>query len=328
MEFRTKVVIPKATFPITYQDRILLLGSCFAENIGEILQQNKFTVDINPFGILYNPSSIASCLKRLLHPEHFSKQDLFLHEGVYHSFSHHSRFSSYNKEEALKNINERLYRTSGFLNQTLWFIITFGTSYVYRLKEDGKVVSNCHKLPDKIFQRERLSVSVIIEEWKQLLLSLWEHYPDVRILFTVSPIRHWKDGAHANQLSKSTLLLAIDELMKHYPERVIYFPAYEIIMDELRDYRFYAEDMLHPSSLAVRYIWERFEESLLSPETRSLMKEWEQIRKAIQHKPFQPESKSHQDFLMQTLLKAEQLKEKFPYFDLMEEIAVLRSKLK
>ncbi|RHO74172.1 GSCFA domain protein [Parabacteroides sp. AF48-14] len=326
MDLYTRISIPKAPFAFSYTEQTVLLGSCFAENIGKKLEENKFKTDLNPFGTLYNPSSIAEAIRMLLHPERFTGDDLFRHEGVYHSFSHHSRFSSPSETECLENINGRLFSSAEIIRKARRMIITLGTAWVYRLRSTGKIVSNCHKLPEKMFDRQMLSVDEITAEWKSLLLSLWEQNPELKILFTVSPIRHWKDGAHGNQLSKATLLLAVEQLQKDFPEQTAYFPAYEIMMDELRDYRFYADDMLHPSLQAVEYIWERFTETMLSRETQAILKEWKDIQKAINHKPFQPESEAYKHFISQTLLKMERLNEKFPYFDMTNEIAVIKKK--
>lgn len=327
MELYTRVASPKASFDFSYTDPILLLGSCFAENIGRRLEENKFKVELNPFGTLYNPASVASAIRLLIRPERYTADDLFERDGVYHSFSHHSRFSSVSPEETLTQINDRLERAAEQLRHTTRLVITFGSAYVYRLKTDGRVVANCHKLPDELFERERLTVEEIVEEWRALLYSLWEHNAKIKLLFTVSPIRHWKDGAHGNQLSKATLLLAVDRLQQLFPEQITYFPAYEIMMDELRDYRFYAEDMLHPSSQAIDYIWERFAADRLSDEAKSILKEWKEIQKAINHKPFQPESETYKRFINQTLLKMEQLHQKFPYFDLRNEELALQARI-
>ena len=327
MELYTYIHIPKAPFRFSCTEQMLLLGSCFAENIGTRLAGNKFNVDINPFGTLYNPASIAAALRMLLHPQRFTAGDLFGHEGVYHSFAHHSRFSSTSETECLRNINDRLEGSANGFRKTAYLVVTLGTAYVYRLKSSGEVVANCHKLPEKIFDRSMLTVAEIVSEWKELLLSLWEQNPELKILFTVSPIRHWKDGAHGNQLSKATLLLAVDELQSAYPERIAYFPAYEIMMDELRDYRFYATDMLHPSELAIDYIWQRFTENFLSDETKGILKEWAEIQKAINHRPFQPESDAYKRFISQTLLKMERINEKFPSFDSTKEMEIIKSKL-
>lgn len=328
MELYTRITIPKARFDFSYEERIVMMGSCFAENIGRKLAENKFSVDINPFGTLYNPASVAEGLRRLLRPEGFTANELFQHEGLYHSFAHHSRFSAASVEECLGNINDRLYLSSGFLGQATRLVITLGTAFVYRLKSNGQIVSNCHKLPERMFERRRLSAGQIVDAWKPLLLALWEQNPALKILFTVSPIRHWKDGAHENQLSKATLLLATDALQDEYPDRIAYFPAYEILMDELRDYRFYADDMLHPSPLAIDYIWRRFIDNFLSPATSAILKEWRDIQKAINHKPFQPDSEAYKRFILQTLLKMERISEKMPYFDIGKEIELVKSKLK
>ncbi len=314
MELYTRIDIKRPTVQFTVRERVLMLGSCFVENIGAKLEKNKFQVDINPFGTLYNPASIAQALRRLLHPERYTADDLFQHDGVFHSFAHHSRFSATSETECLSQINDRLTASATTLQTTKQLVLTFGTAYVYRLQQTGEVVANCHKLPEKLFTRTMLTVEEIVSEWKTLLLSLWEQQPELHILFTVSPIRHWKDGAHGNQLSKATLLLAIHSLQTAFPERVSYFPAYEIMLDELRDYRFYATDMLHPSELAIDYIWQRFVDSYMDEETKYFLKEWETIEKALNHRPFQPESETYKHFMSQTLLKIERLNEKFPFF--------------
>lgn len=291
MELYTTIKIPKPPFRFSWQERILLLGSCFAENIGAKLAENKFNVDINPFGTLYNPASIAAALRMLLHPERFTANDLFRHEGVYHSFTHHSRFSSTSETECLEKINDRLFASAQEIRKTGYMVITLGTAYVYRLKSSGQVVANCHKLPEKMFDRSMLSVAEIVSEWKELLLSLWEQCPDLKILFTVSPIRHWKDGAHGNQLSKATLLLAADTLQTAYPERIAYFPAYEIMMDELRDYRFYATDMLHPSELAVDYIWQRLQKISYPMKRKAFLKNGQRSKRLLIIARFNPKVK-------------------------------------
>ena len=203
-------------------------------------------------------------------------------------------------------------------------MLTFGTAYVYEQKETGKIVANCHKLPEKNFIRRRLEIDEIVEDYTLLLDELISLNPQLKILFTVSPIRHIRDGMHANQLSKSVLLLAIDRLMQRYPQVTCYFPSYEIVLDELRDYRFYADDMVHPSTLTVNYLWERFSETFFTPETQSLIKECETIRKAIAHKPFHPESEEHKRFLGQIVLKIERLNGKYPYLDFEKETNMCR----
>ena len=205
--------------------------------------------------------------------------------------------------------------------------MSWGTAWVYRHRQLGRVVANCHKFPATDFERFRLSPEDIEQVYTDLLSRLHSRYPDMRVLFTVSPIRHWKDGAHANQLSKSTLLLAIDRLQQLFPDHVFYFPSYEIVLDELRDYRYYADDMLHPSPLAVRYLWERFSEAFFSAETKQVITAIEDITKDLSHKPFHPESEAYQRFLGQIVLKIERLIGKYPYLDFQKETELCHMRL-
>ena len=310
MNFRTQVKPEKVAFTFSHTTPVVLMGSCFAENIGERLADFFFPVDSNPFGTLYNPASLAEGLRMLIDGRQLSASDLFSHEGVFHSFTHHSRFSAATEEVCLRKINERLQSSSIALREAERLIITFGTAWVYKLRSNERVVANCHKLPDSMFERVRLTVGEIVADWRKLLETLQRENPRLKILFTISPVRHWKDGAHGNQLSKSTLLLAVDELRKQYPDQAGYFPAYEIMMDELRDYRFYADDMLHPSSLAVDYIWESFATSYFTTDSRMLLKELARIRSALNHRPFNPENEPYRAFLKQTIEKAECLNQK------------------
>lgn len=324
MEFRTLVELPKKELTISYSDQILLLGSCFAENIGNLLVKNKFNCEVNPFGVLYNPLSIGNALQCLDDKKTFTEKDLFEYKGLYHSFMHHGSFSASSADECLNNINNRMQSATAQFPKLNYLLITFGTAYVYEYKQTGMVVANCHKLPDSAFTRRLLSVEQIVDTYVSLITGLLKKNADVRILFSVSPIRHVKDGMHRNQLSKATLLLAIDQLKEAFPRNVFYFPSYELVMDELRDYRFYADDMLHPSSVAVNYLWEVFDNCYFSRETRQIMKEWGQISKALQHKPFHPESEHYKSFLIQIVLKINQLKEKCPFLDVEKELELCR----
>ena len=324
MEFRTLVELPKKELTISYSDQILLLGSCFAENIGNLLVKNKFNCEVNPFGVLYNPLSIGNALQCLDDKKTFSEKDLFEYKGLYHSFMHHGSFSASSADECLNNINNRMQSATAQFPKLNYLLITFGTAYVYEYKQTGMVVANCHKLPDSAFTRRLLSVEQIVDTYVSLITDLLKKNADVRILFSVSPIRHVKDGMHRNQLSKATLLLAIDQLKEAFPRNVFYFPSYELVMDELRDYRFYADDMLHPSSVAVNYLWEAFDSCYFSRETRQIMKEWGRISKALQHKPFHPESEQYKSFLIQIVLKIKQLKEKCPFLDVEKELELCR----
>ena len=284
MKFRTEITLSPAAFSISHSDKVMMIGSCFVENISERMLHAGFAVNVNPFGVVYNPASVADSLRQLIVYQPYTEEDLFLHEGIYHSFSHHSRFSGTDKVAVLEKINTSLAEASDFLRQANLLIITFGTASVYCLASTGEIVSNCHKLPAREFEEKRLTVEQITELWKQLIKELRTVNPDLKILFTVSPIRHRKHGEHANQLSKSVLLLAIDEIVQSHTQ-CFYFPAYEIVLDDLRDYRFYADDLIHPNSQAIEYIWEKFSDTYFEPPTVELIREYEKQQKRNAHKP-------------------------------------------
>ena len=316
MQLTTSVELPKNLPQINHKQQLIVLGSCFAENIGQRIKQLQFKANINPFGILYNPLSIATAIEQILNFKTYSESDLFEYKGCWHSYMHHGCFSSHDKTTTLENINQRLQEAQQQLSKSAeWLILTFGTAYVYTLKDNNKIVSNCHKLPERQFNRRMLDVDEIVTTYKHLLEKLRVKQPQLKVLFTVSPIRHIRDGLHANQLSKSTLLLAIDKLCKMQPELNIYFPSYEIMIDELRDYRFYADDLVHPSNLAIEYIWQRFSTLFFSSDTKNIMHECEKIDKLLQHRPLFPTSDEYKSFLRQTVLKIEQLKRKYPYLE-------------
>ncbi len=295
------------------------MGSCFAENIGNRLSDNKFNTQINPFGALYNPSSIASSVESLLDEKIYTSNELFLQDGVWNSYSHHSRFSDLSPDECLIKINDEASAAQKQLKECDMLMITFGSAFVYRLKINGEIVSNCHKQPEKDFNRERLSVDQIASQYNELIQRLLTLRPEMNILFSVSPIRHLKDGLHENQLSKATLLLAIEQLCKSFPKSVFYFPAYEIVIDELRDYRFYADDMTHPSTLAINYIWECFSNSCLSKKSLQFITNWQEIQKAVSHRPFQPKSSEFQLFARKNVEKLEILSTQYPSIDFTKE---------
>lgn len=326
MNFTTKIDIPKSDILITHRSHILMMGSCFAENMGKLLIDNKFTTNLNPFGILYNPASISQALRLLIDKKQFSPNDLFEHNGLYHSFMHHGSFSNTDKDRCIENINESMERAATDLRKTDVLFLTFGTAYVFHSKEQGKIVSNCHKLPAALFDRYQLDIDAIVNDWVQLIKDLHKINPLLQIIFTVSPIRHLKDGAHDNQLSKSTLLLSIDKIIKE-TSNTTYFPSYEIVLDELRDYRFYNEDMVHPNSTAIKYIWERFSETYLSDEAHPIIDEWRKIQMALNHRPINKDSEEHKHFLRQTLLKLKAFNQKYPYICCQEEISDLEKRV-
>ena len=327
MDFQTKIELPVGLPPVTHAGQILLMGSCFAETMGMQLVESKFKVDVNPFGILYNPSSISAALGEMLKGKVYQENDLFAYKDLWHSPMHHGSFSAFTPEETLRTINARLHHAHQRLSELNWLMVTLGTAYVYKQKESGRVVANCHQLPESHFLRYRLSVEEIVEDYTALITEMAARNPELKWLFTVSPIRHIRDGMHANQLSKSTLLLAIDRLRQLFPRKVFYFPSYEIILDELRDYRFYADDMVHPSPLAIRYLWERFSETFFSAETKQVIMAVQDIRRDLAHKPFHPESEAYQRFLGQIVLKIERLIGKYPYLDFQKETELCHMRL-
>ena len=327
MNFFTPVDTPKDLPRLTHRNHLLLMGSCFATNMGVRLVNAKFSCLLNPYGVLYNPLSISMAIREALDGKVYTEADLYEHEGLWHSQMHHGDFSSPTPKGTLENINKRLDELRALLPKLDYLILTWGSAWVYEDIQAGHIVSNCHKLPERCFNRRRLSTDEIVSDYANLLLALRNVCPKLKVLLTVSPIRHIRDGLHANQLSKATLLLAIDALKARFPESVFYFPAYEIVLDELRDYRFYAPDMVHPSEVAVNYVWERFCSSCLSEGSVYVMNECEQIRKALEHKPFQPGSNSYKFFLEKTLLKINRLKEKYPYLDVDKELQIFRIRL-
>lgn len=312
--FHTRIEIPHSAINISYNDSLMTLGSCFAENMGSKLLDAYFMVDVNPFGVLYNPVSIQNSIELLLQGKEFTKNNLFDNRNLWQSFSHSSLFSDISAEGCLAKINSRFNTAKEFLKKSNFLIITFGTAWVYENRKSGRVVSNCHKLPSNDFIRRRLTVDEIINNYSLLINNLQTLFPDLQIIFSVSPIRHWKDGAHENNVSKSTLLLAIDGLQKKFSQ-AHYFPAYEIQLDELRDYRFYSADMLHPSEVAVNYIWERFSETYFLKETTIIKKKLEQLRADLQHRPMFPDSKEYKAFIKNTEKRKEKILNEYPFLE-------------
>ena len=322
MRLTIPVELPKRELEISHATRQMIMGSCFAENIGKRLVACKFPAMLNPFGILYNPLSIAAALRRIVGREFFTDDspELAFHGERWHSMLHHGDFSRRDKDELLAAVNGSIDSARTHLSGLDLLTLTFGTAYVYVRKSDNCVAGNCHKLPAALFTRRLLGIDEIVETTARCINEIQGINPAARILFTVSPIRHLRDGAHDNQKSKATLLLAIDELQKFYPTCTAYFPAYEIMLDELRDYRFYAEDMAHPSPLAVEYIWERFTACHIAGESIALCKEIAPIMRALAHRPFDERSSGYKEFIGNTLQKIEAIKEKHPYIDFEKEI--------
>ncbi|MBQ3606573.1 MAG: GSCFA domain-containing protein [Muribaculaceae bacterium] len=315
-EFRTIVKPLRFRGTISHRQGVMMLGSCFSDNIGLRLRQACFDVDINPFGTLYNPASIACGIGAILKCRQYSIDDLFQEKGDnrWHSFSHHSEYSSVDSQLMLEKINQRVCEANKMLQRASTLIVTFGTAWVYKYAPTGKVVANCHKLPVSMFERSMMSIDEIVAMWKDVIADVKAINQSIQVIFTVSPIRHLRDGAHENQLSKSTLLLAINQLVREY-EDVIYFPAYEIMNDDLRDYRFYASDMTHPSEVAVDYIYDIFSQSFFDDDTISLAEKCVKLSKRLMHIPMSDDQDAVARFVHSTNQLKTQLLQQYPFLE-------------
>jgi len=292
-----------------------MMGSCFTDNIGGLLKEKLFPVKTNPFGVVYNPLSVFQGLEIIVANKKFGPSDLFEFNDNWHSWQHHSLFSGRARDLVLESINGEIEQAHEFLTKTKYLILSFGSSWVYRLKENRKVVSNCHKVPTKEFTRELLEVSDIEIAFTDIQEKLSRINSEIKIILTVSPVRHWKDGAHGNQLSKSILHLATNNILKRNSEVCEYFPSYELLIDDLRDYRFYADDLLHPNKQAIEYIFEKFEASYFEEKTIKLNQRIDKFNKASKHRHFDKESEKTKEFIRQQLEGISNLKKEHPYLD-------------
>lgn len=327
MKLRTEVEIKHLTTNIEHHKPVLLLGSCFAQNIGQKLIEAKFSVRTNPMGVLYNPVSVGNCIDILMNAKTINPEELEHANGRWFSFDCHTKLADSNREQCAKIINRAIVDGNNFMQQANFMIVTFGTAMVYRLAQSQRVVANCHKLPACNFSRQLLEPQQIVDEWRIIINRLLHCNPTLQIIFTVSPIRHWSDGAANNQLSKAILHIAVHQLVSEFPEAAHYFPAYEIMMDELRDYRFYADNMLHPSTLAIEYIWEKFRQFAFNDRTNELIDKIDAISRASNHRPFWPGSEQHQAFVNQTLSKINAIQLDFPKIDFSNEVENLKKSL-
>ncbi|MBO6079363.1 MAG: GSCFA domain-containing protein [Bacteroidales bacterium] len=285
MQFRTIIPAPEYPFKIQENDAVMLVGSCFSDNMGHYFDTHRFEACSNPFGVLFNPISIDRALRFMLQPDTFDKNRYFYkYRDLWVSFAHHGRFSKEIFEDFESNIDANLEQSAEFLRKTRYLFITFGTAFCYKFIPRDLIVSNCHKIPNHQFDRLRLDVKKIVTQWNSTLALLKENCPDMKVIFTVSPVRHLGDGAHENALSKATLLLAIEKLVDN--DYSFYFPAYEYLMDDLRDYRFYAKDLCHINDMAISYLEERLAESFFSPETIERMVEIEKENRFLNHRKF------------------------------------------
>ena len=315
MKLQTQIPLSKQPDNhIDYESKLVLLGSCFAENIAEKFEYFKFQATTNPFGIIFNPIAIGKIIERCLNKSYFTDEDVFYHNEQWQSYDVHSKLSNPSKEYLLKQLNNLIDLTAQQLYSTTHIIITLGTSWVYKLNSSNQIVANCHKVPQSHFTKVLLSIEDISASLKRIVDSIKSINPNVKFIFTVSPVRHIKDGFVENNVSKAHLISAIHSFLSHRAQsRCHYFPAFELMMDELRDYRFYADDMLHPNQTAINYIWEKFNDVWIHPEASKTMDVVDTIQKGLQHKPFSPKTQAHQAFLENLEGKKQTLQNQFPH---------------
>lgn len=318
MNFRTEIKTKKSN-NIIYKDKIITLGSCFSENIGKNFKKYKFHTLINPFGILYNPTSIKQSLEKIMDKYIFNDNDLVFNQNFWHSLYHHGRFSNQDKNKVLEFINNSVLESYEMLEDCDYMLITFGSAYVYKYNTNNIIVANCHKIPEKNFSQYILDLSETFIEWTELITKLIKFNPKIKIIFTVSPIRYLKYGFEMNQLSKSILILLVNQLKGNF-SNIDYFPAYEIFMDDLRDYRFYKDDLIHPSDMSIKYVWEKFSDIYFNQETISIIDKIKNIDLALNHRPINVNSENHQKFLKAQIENISKIFLKYPQLDFENEI--------
>ncbi len=310
----TRVPVPEFPFRIDHHKKSFFIGSCFTDYIGGKMNLYKFPVNINPFGAIYNPLSIVNSLNILIGGKVFTKEDLYFYNNNWLSFSHNTLFSDGDPDKCLEKINSSIEEAHDFLKNAGLVFISLGTSWVYEFKKTGNIVSNCHKIPSSEFNRFMLKVDDIVQSLNNVFQALQAFSPNCQIVLTVSPVRHWKDGAHGNQVSKSALFVAVEELIEKN-KQVSYFPSYEIVMDELRDYRFYARDMIHIGELAVDYIWQKFKDALITDESKKIIEDIVPLARAYNHKPFDKNSEGYEQFILHLQRLVEKLSNKYPFIN-------------
>jgi hypothetical protein len=318
--FRTIVRCPANAHQIELSHTIICIGSCFAETMAERLTTYRFSVFSNPTGTLYNPLSMAAALDRVVSGTRFDLDDIFEHNQEWIGFQHHSRFGAQTAEACLDKMNAAFDTAVAALGRLDTLILTFGSAFVFREKTTGMVVANCHRLPHERFTRELAPVDEIVAAWRSLLLTIFKRRPDLNVVISVSPVRHLRDDPHENQVSKAHLLVAIDALQRAFPQ-IYYFPAFEIMMDDLRDYRFYAEDMVHPSAVAIEQIWQRFSRACISNAGREFVRRFEPVERALRHRVTAPGTRQTREFAMNMLASIQELSADHPQLDLTDATA-------
>ena len=325
MNFMTPIDINKCPEPIRYGQKIMLTGSCFTEHIGNALSDLKFMVLQNPNGILFDPNSVCKSLVSYTRNQQYSEADLFYLNEIWNSWEHHSRFSNIDAAAAVKKINESQQQAHAFLKEADWLIVTLGSSFSYRLTElaknkTGEGVANCHRAPGQWFTKHMQTIEETVTMLDNTYHQLMHFNPKLRIIFTISPVRHLRDGVVENNRSKARLLESVHHMVNKF-DRLYYFPAYELVIDVLRDYRFYDIDLAHPNYMATSFVLEKFTEACIDADSQKLMEEVKKISIAKRHKAFQPATEAHKQFLKTHAEKAKELMEKYSFLDLSEELA-------
>ena len=321
MQLTTPIEIPKFSQKIDYNTRMMFIGSCFSDHIGEYLSNHKFKSLSNPFGSMYNPLSVVQCIEAILDVSEFVESDLQERKGQFFNYNFHGSFSDSEPMLCLEKMNQAVQNANKHIQNLDYLFITLGTSWVFELKHNNKVVANCHKMPAEIFTRRKIEVSEIVSHLDELQTRLFDKLPNLQIVYTVSPIRHFKDGAIANQQSKASLFVAIDKLLEDN-SNIHYFPAYELVNDELRDYRFYARDMVHLSEITVDYIRNKFANNLFGDETQKVYKKVADIVAAANHRPLHPDSIEYKQFCQKMINRIDELSKKYQGLDFEKEIEI------
>lgn len=325
MELRTELKIKSFAQQIDLRDAVFLAGSCFTEHIGAQLAANKFSTCQNPHGILFNPVSVSAALEAYEQEKLYTESDLFYHNELYSSWWHHGRFSHTNAHAVLLMMNAETSHAHHFLKSAQWAIITLGSAWAYRLRKEApgyleaEAVANCHKVPAQHFIHYLLSYQQVCAHVQRIIKLLRQMQPGIRIIFTVSPVRHAREGLAENNRSKGLLLNAVHEAVEAH-EGVFYFPAYELVIDDLRDYRFYADDLVHPNYQATRYVWQKFTDACINEASQKLMKEIAEIRTAFHHRPLHATTTHHHRFLQAYLQKTLALASAHPHLDFKAEL--------
>lgn len=313
--FRTTFTVKKPEKQINYYDRLGMIGSCFTENVGRRLREHQFRTLLNPSGILFNPLSITRTVQDIVTNRTYVETDLHNNLGTWFSFAHHGRFSGTDKYATLEQINTSMEKAASFFHHLNYLFVSPGTAWVYRLKETGEVVANCHKVPGDRFEKSLLGPDEITAAFDEMIRLLKERLPELKIIFTLSPVRHIRDGIENDRISKSVLRWAIHQCVTEH-SNACYFPAYELLTDDLRDYRFYDKDFVHPSQLALDYIWTHFKETWIEPSAFGLMDTIGKLNAAMVHRPLFPETGSHEKFVKSQLKKIDELEAEHDFLDL------------